>query len=61
MPPQKICVCVVWGGALLCDILADFAKAAPNNCYFIENSLPTTRNSPSWVTLCVVKKINWGF
>lgn len=39
------------GLSLLCDILAEFAKTAPNNCYFIENCLPTTRNSPSWVTL----------
>lgn len=50
MPSQKI------GGGLLCDILADFAKAAPNNCYFMENSLPTIRNSPSWVTLRIGKK-----
>lgn len=46
MPPQKRrCV------PFLCDTLAEFAKAAPNNCYFIENTLLTTRNSPSWLTL----------
>lgn len=37
--------------SLLCSVLAEFAKVAPNNCYFVENSLPTTRKSPNWVTL----------
>ena len=36
--------------SLSCDILIKFSKKKknpPKNCYFIENSLPTTRNSPS--------------
>ena len=38
------------GLSLLCDILVKFTiknKNPPNNCYFIENALPTARNSPS--------------